>query len=171
MSLYFSANQQLILSPFLNKKFMLSPWFRYQEQSRVNYQAMVSPEYEVNTAREKLRVAGVLALVETFNFPLQRIAINVSLPTNKRKKATVVVYRDDARREPQLVLERHNASLSLHQRELALAQTIRKAQALGAPWAMCAIGETSVLVAKAIDSPTVVELPFNLLNGIVENNQ
>ncbi len=166
MPLYFSATQQLTLPTFLNLNLAWSSWFIFQERPRVNYQSAVSTEYTGTSVYEQLRVAGVLALVETFNFPLSRIAINVPLPTNKRKRAAIVVYRDDAHREPQLVLECQRASLTTRQRDEALKKTVRKAQALGAAWALCAIGDKRVLVAKAVDSPTVIELPFMLLKGV-----
>ena len=166
MSLYFSPTQELTIPTILNLGLAWSNWFIFEERPRVNYQSAVSTEYTGKSVYEQLRVAGVLALVETFNFPLSRIAINVSLPTNKRKKAAVVVYRDDAHREPQLVLECQRASLTARQREEALKKTVRKAQALGAAWALCAIGDKRVLVAKAVDAPTVVELPFTLVKGL-----
>ncbi len=133
-----------------------------KEEPAINYKASLPPHYSAESIREKLRVAGVLSLVETFGFPLQKIAINVALPGNKRKKTFIVVYRDDQHLNAQLVLECFRNPLTPYQKERAIKKTITKARLICADWALVAVGEETVFVVNVKDPKNVVSLPLIL---------
>ncbi len=144
----------------------IQSWMLY-EQPRVNYQTQVAPDYSGQEPYEQMRAASVLALVEVFDIPLSRVAINVSLPRNNRKKAPIVVYRDAGKTEPLLVLECNRASINNRQHHESFVRALHKARVLGAEWALCAVGTKRVLVARASDPASAIELPFGLLKGII----
>lgn len=138
-----------------------------RELPRVSYQAHLPPGYSGSSSYERLRVASVLALVEVFDIPLSRIAINVALPGNNRRKAPIVVYRDSGQQQPLLVLECNRESINNRQRDESFGRAVHKARQLGAMWALCAVGTKRVLVARAADPSSVIELPFGLLKGVI----
>lgn len=120
-----------------------------REINKVNYQAGTSG-FNFSNKQELVRILLCLQLVETYNYSLQQIRIEVLVPkTHPRQRADVVVYADDARVKPVMVFECLKPGASFDALNRSLWRVIHQAKLLGAAYAIVTSGTVRKVVAVA----------------------
>jgi type I restriction enzyme M protein len=95
---------------------------------------------------EWVRSHTIAFLVLVKDYPPNRIRTEVTVPRRTpHDSADIVVYRDDACREPYLVIENKRARLSKKERDQAIEQMFGNANSLRAPLGLFDSGHDSVL--------------------------
>src|SRR5206468_4249035 len=103
---------------------------------------------------EWVRAATVAWLVVDRGYPPNRIRLEVRVPRRTpNDHADVVVFRDDACRDPYLVVENKEADQSDTSRSQGIEQVFGYANSLAAPLAMYDDSTSSILFDRASHPP------------------
>jgi hypothetical protein len=122
-------------------------WLR--EINKVNYQAAPG-SFNFHNKREIGRILLCLQLVETYNYPLQQIRIEVLVPTtHPRQRADVVVYTDEERKQPFIVFECLKPGAPHHELNRSVLRVINQAKILGATLAVVTSGSVRKIIKVA----------------------
>ncbi len=120
-----------------------------REINKVNYQAAPG-SFNFNNKKEMVRILLCLQLVETYNYPLQQIRIEVLVPTtHPRQRADVVVYANEARTQAFLLFECLKPGASFAELNRSVLRVIRQAKILGAEYAIVTSGSVRKIVKTA----------------------
>ena len=78
-------------------------FFRIKE-SKIEY-ILQRKSYRITDPEEHVRAAFYLELVKKYQYPRKRIDFEVSVKGEKRPAADIVVYEDDEKKKPYIVVE------------------------------------------------------------------
>ncbi len=124
-------------------------------ERRVTYHLNQQKTYDWNDPEEWVRAATIGWLIIARDYPAVRIRTEVSVPRRVPGDfADVVVYRDDACRDPYLVIENKAAGQSTRARSQAVEQLFGNANSLRAPFGLYEEHDTSVFFDIAGFEPT-----------------
>jgi type I restriction enzyme M protein len=110
--------------------------------ARIEYLAQKHKE-SFKDPEEKVRVLYYIDLVEKYNYPKNRIELEVEMPDRTPERyADIVIFEDNERRKPYIVVECKKDGISDAEFEQATKQAIANARVLNAPYAICVAGNT-----------------------------
>jgi type I restriction enzyme M protein len=82
-------------------------------------------------------------LLEKYHYPAKRVELETEMPARvPRFFADIVIYEDDAKKKPYIVVECKKDGISDAEFEQATKQAIGNARVLHAPFAICVAGNT-----------------------------
>lgn len=112
---------------------------------RIHYNVATRRNYDWSNPEEWVRCATLAYLVLEKDYPAHRIKTEVTVPRRTPSdSADIVVYSDDACRQPYLVVENKRAALSGAERTQAIEQLFGNANSLRAPLGLFDSGDESV---------------------------
>lgn len=124
-------------------------------ENRVTYHLNQQKTYDWTDPEEWVRASTIGWLIIARDYPAARIRTEVQVPRRVPGDfADVVVYRDDACREPYLIVENKAAGQSARARSQATEQLFGNANSLRAPFGLYEEHDTSVLFDVAGFAPT-----------------
>ncbi|MDD3661477.1 MAG: restriction endonuclease subunit M [Candidatus Dojkabacteria bacterium] len=113
------------------------------ESSRVTYKAGKDFSTTFKNPEEKVRAAYYSDLITDYKYSPQNIAIEVTVPRRTPKdRADIVVYEDNERKKPYLVVECKKDGISNAEFEQAVEQAFGNANSLRASYAIVVAGNT-----------------------------
>lgn len=117
---------------------------------------------------EQVRAEYYFDLIEKYNYPAKRIELEVEMPSRvPRFYADIVIYKDDAKKQPYIVVECKKDGVSDAEFEQATKQTIGNARVLKAPYAICVAGNTRRAMEtehwndKEPEQATITDIPIS----------
>lgn len=97
----------------------------------------------LNDPEEKVRAEYYFDLLEKYHYPAKRVELETEMPARvPRFFADIVIYEDDAKKKPYIVVECKKDGISDAEFEQATKQAIGNARVLHAPFAICVAGNT-----------------------------
>lgn len=124
--------------------------------------------YGDRNPEEKVRALYFLDLVSRYHYPASRIEFETEMPSRvPRYFADIVVYEDDAKKKPYIVIECKKDGISDAEFEQATKQAIGNARVLKAPYAVCIAGNTQRVMEtdrwnnKTPEEATIASLPIS----------
>jgi type I restriction enzyme M protein len=121
---------------------------------RIVYYVKVQQEYSWRDPEEWVRAATVAWLVVDRGYPTNRIRLEVRVPRRRpNDHADIVVFRDDACRDPYLVVENKGAGQSTAAITQGVEQVFGNANSLAAPLALYDDSTHSLLFDRANHPP------------------
>ena len=122
----------------------------------------------LNDPEEKVRAEYYFDLIEKYNYPAARIELEVEMPDRTPERyADIVIYEDDGKRKPYIVVECKKDGISDAEFEQATKQAIANARVLHAPFANCVAGntrramETALWNDKEPEKATITDIPIS----------
>jgi len=107
-------------------------------------------------------------LLEKYHYPAKRIELETEMPARvPRFFADIVIYEDDAKKKPYIVVECKKDGISDAEFEQATKQAIGNARVLHAPFAICVAGntrramETAEWNDKEPEKATITDIPIS----------
>jgi len=117
---------------------------------------------------EKVRAEYYFNLVTKYRYPAKRIELEVEMPDRTPERyADIVIYEDDAKQKPYIVVECKKDGISDAEFEQATKQAIANARVLHAPYANCVAGntrramETAIWNDKEPEKATITDIPIS----------
>lgn len=139
----------------------------YDNDSKIEYLAQRHKE-NFRDPEEKVRVLYYIDLIERYKYPPSRIELEVEMPDRTPERyADIVIYEDDAKRKPYLVIECKRDGISDAEFEQSTKQAIANARVLHAPFANCVAGntrramETALWNDKEPEKATITDIPIS----------
>jgi len=112
------------------------------DKSKITYIAS-SKRYNFIDPEEKVRAEYYYDLLEKYKYPALRIAFEVEMPDRTPERhADIVIYEDDAKKIPYIIVECKKDGISDAEFEQAVKQAIANARILKAPFSICVAGNT-----------------------------
>jgi len=112
------------------------------DRSKINYIAS-SKKYNFNDPEEKVRAEYYYDLLEKYKYSTSRIEFEVEMPDRTPERhADIVIYEDDAKTKPYIIVECKKDGISDAEFEQAAKQAIANARVLKAAFAICVAGNT-----------------------------
>jgi len=122
----------------------------------------------LNDPEEKVRAEYYFDLLEKYHYPAKRIELETEMPSRvPRFFADIVIYEDDAKKKPYIVVECKKDGISDAEFEQATKQAIGNARVLQAPFAICVAGntrramETAEWNDKEPEKATITDIPIS----------
>ncbi len=122
----------------------------------------------LNDPEEKVRAEYYFDLLEKYHYPAQRVELETEMPARvPRFFADIVIYEDDAKKKPYIVVECKKDGISDAEFEQATKQAIGNARVLHAPFAICVAGntrramETAEWNDKEPEKATITDIPIS----------
>ena len=122
----------------------------------------------LNDLEEKVRAEYYFDLIEKYGYPAARIGLEVEMPDRTPERyADIVIYENDARTKPYIVVECKKDGISDPEFEQATKQAIANARVLHAPFANCVAGntrramETAIWNDKEPEKATITDIPIS----------
>jgi len=122
----------------------------------------------LNDLEEKVRAEYYFDLIEKYGYPAARIGLEVEMPDRTPERyADIVIYENDARTKPYIVVECKKDGISDAEFEQATKQAIANARVLHAPFANCVAGntrramETAIWNDKEPEKATITDIPIS----------
>jgi type I restriction enzyme M protein len=122
----------------------------------------------LNDPEEKVRAEYYFDLLEKYHYPAKRIELETEMPARvPRFFADIVIYEDDAKKKPYIVVECKKDGISDAEFEQATKQAIGNARVLHAPFAICVAGntrramETAEWNDKEPEKATITDIPIS----------
>jgi type I restriction enzyme M protein len=122
----------------------------------------------LNDPEEKVRAEYYFDLLEKYHYPAKRVEIETEMPARvPRFFADIVIYEDDAKKKPYIVVECKKDGISDAEFEQATKQAIGNARVLHAPFAICVAGntrramETAEWNDKEPEKATITDIPIS----------
>jgi len=122
----------------------------------------------LNDPEEKVRAEYYFDLLEKYHYPAKRIELETEMPARvPRFFADIVIYEDDAKKKPYIVVECKKDGISDAEFEQATKQSIGNARVLHAPFAICVAGntrramETAEWNDKEPEKATITDIPIS----------
>ena len=92
-------------------------------------------------AEEYVRAQYLIAIAEKYGYPFRRIILDMDLPIEDSLRfPNIVVFKDDSRREPYILLECKPGSITDKERNEEKERTLKNARLLGAEYAISVFG-------------------------------
>ena len=117
---------------------------------------------------EKVRAEYYFDLLEKYHYPAKRVELETEMPARvPRFFADIVIYEDDAKKKPYIVVECKKDGISDAEFEQATKQAIGNARVLHAPFAICVAGnthramETAEWNDKEPEKATITDIPIS----------
>lgn len=117
---------------------------------------------------EKVRAEYYFNLVSKYRYPAKRIELEVEMPDRTPERyADIVIYEDDAKQKPYIVVECKKDGISDAEFEQATKQAIANARVLHSPYANCVAGntrramETAIWNDKEPEKATITDIPIS----------
>ncbi|HUY32149.1 MAG TPA: N-6 DNA methylase [Pirellulales bacterium] len=125
------------------------------EENRVTYTLNRDYSYDWTDPEEWVRAATVAWLIIDRNYPANRIRLEVVVPRRMPNDwADILVYRDDACRQPYLVVENKAADQAAANRTQGIEQLFGNANSMSVPLALCDESTESILFDRENFPPT-----------------
>jgi len=122
----------------------------------------------LNDPEEKVRAEYYFDLIEKYHYPAKRVELETEMPARvPRFFADIVIYEDDAKKKPYIVVECKKDGISDAEFEQATKQAIGNARVLHAPFAICVAGntrramETAEWNDKEPEKATITDIPIS----------
>lgn len=122
----------------------------------------------LNDPEEKVRAEYYFDLLEKYRYPAKRVELETEMPARvPRFFADIVIYEDDAKKKPYIVIECKKDGISDAEFEQATKQAIGNARVLHAPFAICVAGnthramETAEWNDKEPEKATITDIPIS----------
>ncbi|OQB71654.1 MAG: putative type I restriction enzymeP M protein [candidate division TA06 bacterium ADurb.Bin131] len=122
----------------------------------------------LNDPEEKVRAEYYFDLLEKYHYPVERIELETEMPDRTPKRyADIVIFEDDAKKKPYIVVECKKDGISDAEFEQATKQAIANARVLHAPLAICVAGntrramETAEWNDKEPEKATITDIPIS----------
>ncbi len=122
----------------------------------------------LNDPEEKVRAEYYFDLLERYHYPAKRVELETEMPARvPRFYADIVIYEDDAKKKPYIVVECKKDGISDAEFEQATKQAIGNARVLHAPFAICVAGntrramETAEWNDKEPEKATITDIPIS----------
>ena len=107
------------------------------KSNRITYNLSVKKSYDWSDPEEWVRARTVAFLIIERGYPANRMRTEVQVPRRTPSdSADIVVYRDDRRRQPYLVVENKAAGQTAADRRQAIEQAFGNANSLRAEYAL-----------------------------------
>ena len=142
-------------------------FFILHEGSKIQYQPSGHKE-NINDPEEKVRAEYYVDLIEKYHYPAQRIELETEMPDRTPERyADIVIYSDDAKTKPYIVVECKKDGISDAEFEQATKQAIANARVLHAPLAICVAGNTRRAMEvvewndKEPEKATITDIPIS----------
>lgn len=117
---------------------------------------------------EKVRAEYYFNLVTKYRYPAKRIELEVEMPDRTPERyADIVIYEDDTKQKPYIVVECKKDGISDAEFEQATKQAIANARVLHSPYANCVAGntrramETAIWNDKEPEKATITDIPIS----------
>ncbi len=141
-------------------------WRIHNSGARIEY--LLSKHKERFTdPEEKVRAEYYFNLIEKYNYPAKRIELETEMPDRTPERyADIVIYEDDEKTKPYIVVECKKDGVSDAEFEQATKQAIANARVLHAPYASCVAGntrcamETKTWNDKEPEKATITDIPI-----------
>jgi len=111
--------------------------------NKVEYIAQ-GKSYKITDPEEWVRVAFYLELVKKYQYPKERIDLEVSVKGEKRPAADIVVYEDDEKKRPYIVAECKKDGISQAEIKQAIEEGIPNAHYLKSKYAIVVAGNVRI---------------------------
>lgn len=112
------------------------------DKSKITYIAS-NKKYNFNDPEEKVRVEYYYDLLDKYRYSAKRIEFEVEMPDRTPERhADIVIYEDDAKKTPYIVVECKKDGISDAEFEQAAKQAIANARIIKAPFTICVAGNT-----------------------------
>lgn len=95
----------------------------------------VRTSYNFQDSKEKARLEFYFDLLEKYKYLVGRIEFDAAAPSGC--SADIVVFKDDQRKDPYIVVDCYRDGISDAAYEAGIKSTIAKAETLGAEFAVC----------------------------------
>ena len=122
----------------------------------------------LNDPEEKVRAEYYFDLLEKYHYPAKRVELETEMPARvPRFFADIVIYEDDAKKKPYIVVECKKDGISDAEFEQATKQAIGNARVLHAPFVICVAGntrramETAEWNDKEPEKATITDIPIS----------
>lgn len=123
--------------------------------NRITYTLNHEREYDWNDPEEWVRAVTVAWLIVEKDYPSNRIRLEIVVPRRTPNDwADIVVFRDDACRDPYLVVENKSADQTAAQRAQAIEQLFGNANSMSVPLALYDESTDSILFDRSSFPPT-----------------
>lgn len=116
--------------------------FRIKE-NKIEY-LYLKKSYKISDPEEHVRAAFYLELIQKYQYPKERIDLEVSVKGEKRPAADVVVYEDDEKKKPYIVVECKKDGISQAEIKQAIEEGIPNAHYLKSKYAIIVAGNVRV---------------------------
>lgn len=134
---------------------------------KIKYLA-IGKKYNFSDPEEKVRAEYYFDLIEKYNYPAKRIELEIEMPDRTPERyADIVVYKDDDKKIPYIVVECKKDGITDAEFEQATKQAIANARVLKAPFAICVAGntrramETEKWNDKTPEKATITDIPIS----------
>ncbi len=122
----------------------------------------------LNDPEEKVRAQYYFDLLSKYHYPVNRIELETEMPDRTPERyADIVIYEDDTKKKPYIVVECKKDGISDAEFEQATKQAIANARVLHAPLAICVAGntrramETALWNDKEPEKATITDIPIS----------
>ena len=134
------------------------------KENKIEYIAQ-QKSYKFTDPEEPIRAAFYLELIKKYQYPKERIDLEVLVPRRKPEdKADIVVYEDDDKKKPYLVVECKKDGISPAEINQADEQAIGNANSLRAKYSILVAG--SIRIARDIGGFPQQEREKNIIADI-----
>lgn len=114
-------------------------------ENRVEYTLAKRKSYKLTDPEERVRTSFCVELVRKYQYPKERIDLEVEVPRREPKdKADIVVYEDDELKMPYIVVECKPDGISPPEIKQAIEQAFGNAHSLGAKYTIVVAGSVRV---------------------------
>ncbi|HLD26655.1 MAG TPA: type I restriction enzyme HsdR N-terminal domain-containing protein, partial [Patescibacteria group bacterium] len=113
-----------------------------RDGKKVTYTAQ-GLSYNFRDPEEHVRVELYVDLIDKYRYSASRIEFETPMPdSTPNRRADIVIYEDDDKKYPYIVIECKKDGISDAEFEQAVRQVIANARVLKAPYAFCVSGNT-----------------------------
>ncbi|MFH1745322.1 MAG: N-6 DNA methylase [bacterium] len=137
------------------------------DASKIKYIAS-GKKYNFSDPEEKVRAEYYFDLIEKYHYPAKRIELETEMPDRTPERyADIVIFEDDAKKKPYIVVECKKDGISDAEFEQATKQVIANARVLRAPLAICVAGNTRRAMEtvewndKEPEKATITDIPIS----------
>jgi type I restriction enzyme M protein len=137
------------------------------DANKIKYSAS-GKKYNFSDPEEKVRAEYYFDLLEKYHYPVKRIELETEMPDRTPERyADIVIFEDDAKKKPYIVVECKKDGISDAEFEQATKQAIANARVLHAPLAICVAGntrramETAEWNDKEPEKATITDIPIS----------
>jgi len=117
-------------------------YFKIKE-NKIEYTAQ-QKSYKISDPEEQVRAAFYLELIKKYQYPKERIDLEVSVKGEKRPAADIVVYEDEGMKKPYIVVECKRDGIPQSEIKQAIEEGIPNAHYLKAKYAIIVAGNVRI---------------------------
>lgn len=137
------------------------------DSNKIKY-SVSGKKYNFSDPEEKVRSEYYFDLIERYRYPIQHIDLEVEMPDRTPQRyADIVIYEDDDKIKPYIVVECKKDGVSDAEFEQATKQAIGNARVLHAPYAIAVAGNTRRAMEadkwtdRAPEKATITDIPIS----------